>query len=119
MNAPVGRHLLIDLYGVDAALLGDASAIEQALHTAARAAGATAISATFHRFGAGLGVTGVLLLRESHISIHTWPELGFAAVDMFVCGAADTAAALAALRAGLPSARCAIRDERRGGAPIT
>ncbi|MBV8634118.1 MAG: adenosylmethionine decarboxylase, partial [Burkholderiaceae bacterium] len=88
-DSPLGRHVLADLQGVDVALLVDAAAIETLLTRAALAAGATPIFAKFHHFGAGQGVTGVLLLAESHISIHTWPEHGFAAVDAFMCGSAQ------------------------------
>jgi S-adenosylmethionine decarboxylase len=84
---PRGRHLLADFHGVAAGRLGDAAAIEALLRAAADAAGATPVAGHFHPFGPGLGVTGVLLLQESHISIHTWPEHGFAAVDVFMCGA--------------------------------
>lgn len=67
----------------------DADALESALRAAARKAGATVVDAKFHRFGKGGGVTGVVLLAESHMSIHTWPELEYAAIDIFMCGAAD------------------------------
>jgi S-adenosylmethionine decarboxylase len=68
------------------------------LRAAALAAGARILHGHFHTFGAGGGVTGVLLLAESHISIHTWPEERFAAVDIFMCGAARPELALAAIR---------------------
>jgi len=86
MLLPLGRHLLADLSGIDPALLIDPQHVERILLQAAQAAGATAIFGKFHHFGENAGVTGVLLLRESHISIHTWPEHGFAAVDAFMCG---------------------------------
>lgn len=79
-----GTHVLLDLYGVQR--LDDAAHLDAALRHAADAAGARIIGANFHHFGAGQGVTGVLLLAESHISIHSWPERGFAAVDLFLCG---------------------------------
>ena len=83
---PLGRHFLADLSGVDPVLLTDPRQVERILLQAAQVAGATAIFGKFHHFGENAGVTGVLLLRESHISIHTWPEYGFAAVDAFMCG---------------------------------
>ncbi|MEW6756141.1 MAG: adenosylmethionine decarboxylase [Candidatus Latescibacterota bacterium] len=81
----LGRHLLVDLYGCDPSLLDDPRGVEEALREAARAAGATVVGAAFHRFSPH-GVTGVLLVQESHLAIHTWPERGFAAVDLFTCG---------------------------------
>ena len=87
-HAASGVHLLADLHGVDPALLRDAAFIDALLRRAAEAAGARILHGHFHVFGDGGGVTGVLLLAESHISIHTWPESGFAAADIFMCGAA-------------------------------
>ena len=84
-NRALGQHLLVDLYECPASLLNDAERIEAALVEAARAAGATILDAVFHRFSPH-GVTGVLVIKESHMAIHTWPEYGFAAVDLFTCG---------------------------------
>lgn len=77
-------HLIADLRGGTG--LDDVARVEAALRQAASAAGARLIGLHVHGFGEGLGVTGVALLAESHISIHTWPETGHAAVDLFVCG---------------------------------
>jgi len=79
-----GRHLLADLHGCSG--LDDAELIERMLRDAAQAAGATLLDIRLHRFGPGQGVTGVALLAESHISIHSWPEHGYAALDIFMCG---------------------------------
>jgi S-adenosylmethionine decarboxylase len=97
MQKPVGRHLIADLQTCDAAALADPQLILQAMLAAAEAGQATVLQQHFHHFGAGQGVTGMLLLMESHISIHTWPEHGYAAVDLFMCGAANADAALAVL----------------------
>lgn len=86
MNHAPGRHGLLDLYDCPVARLRDESCLQQVLTAAAQAAGARILGSHFHTFGGGGGVTGVLLLAESHISIHTWPEHGFAAVDVFLCG---------------------------------
>ena len=79
-----GLHLIADLHGC--AGLDDLALIERALRAGAEAAGATILEVRLHGFGPGQGVTGVALLAESHISIHSWPEHGYAAVDIFVCG---------------------------------
>jgi S-adenosylmethionine decarboxylase len=80
----VGQHLIADLWGCHG--LADPAVIEDALRSAATAAGATLLDLKLHHFGPQQGVTGVALLAESHISIHTWPERGYAAVDIFLCG---------------------------------
>lgn len=82
----VGRHALLDAYGCTTELLRDARALESVLLAAAAQAGARVLHAHFHTFGGAGGVTGVVVLAESHISIHTWPECGLAAVDVFLCG---------------------------------
>ncbi len=87
MSHHPGDHGLLDLYGCPSALLRDEGYLKQALSDAASAAGAHILGGHFHTFGGQGGVTGVLLLAESHLSIHTWPEHGFAAVDVFLCGA--------------------------------
>lgn len=79
----IGHHLIADLR--DAQRLADAAHIEACLIAAAAAAGATLLEVRLHSFGEGQGVTGVALLAESHISIHTWPEYGTACIDIFLC----------------------------------
>lgn len=81
----LGKHILVDLYECPAELLNDVDHIEESMKKAARAANAAIVDANFHRFSPH-GVTGVLTIQESHLAIHTWPEYGFAAVDIFTCG---------------------------------
>ncbi|MBX9814616.1 MAG: S-adenosylmethionine decarboxylase proenzyme [Proteobacteria bacterium SG_bin5] len=108
-----GRHLLADLFGCPG--LDDAALIERALRDAAAAAGATLLDLRLHGFGPGAGVTGVALLAESHISIHSWPEHGYAAIDIFLCGRRhDPAAALDVLVARLGATRVAQQVIARG-----
>ena len=76
----------------------DPELIDRALRDAAEAAGATILHSHFHHFSPDGGVSGVLVLAESHISIHTWPERDFAAIDIFMCGACDPYHSLPALK---------------------
>ena len=105
----IGRHLLLEHWGGTT----DPARIEAALRGAAEAAGATVLSAHFHPFQGG-GLTGVLLLAESHISIHTWPEHDYAALDLFMCGAARLEAAADFLNASLAPTRTVRRLLMRG-----
>jgi S-adenosylmethionine decarboxylase len=88
MNPPQssGLHLIGDLHGCrcDSRLMRDAAYLQAFCEERVAAAGLTAVGALFHGFGAG-GVTGVVALAESHLSIHTWPESGYAALDVYVC----------------------------------
>lgn len=121
MNSPVhhssGTHLLADLHEANRDALADPAFIEDLLKRAALAAGAHIVYSHFHPFGPCLGVTGVVLLAESHISIHTWPETGFAAVDIFMCGRAVPSRALECIREGLAPAAVDVRDIARGNGP--
>jgi S-adenosylmethionine decarboxylase len=112
--APLGMHVLLDLHGVPGAVLTDCPLIEQVLLDAAAVAGARVLGSRFHPFGPGQGITGVLLLAESHISIHTWPEHGYAAVDVFMCGDARPMIAIALIRDRLGAARSSVRECPRG-----
>lgn len=114
MNA---RHLLIELHDCSTAQLNDADGIDRAMRAAAEAAGATVLSARFHRFSPQ-GVSGVVIIAESHLTIHTWPERGYAAVDVFTCGeTVDPWAALERLKADLGAARCEAVEMARGERP--
>jgi S-adenosylmethionine decarboxylase len=117
-HLPAGSHLLADLYGVAADALRDEGAIEGLLVRSARAAGATVLSSHFHRFGAGEGVTGVVVLAESHITIHTWPEHGFAAADIFMCGQARPQVALDVLLTAFDPASSDVKSVERGMASV-
>ncbi len=84
MNA-LGRHILVEFMNCKADVLNDVSIIENAMVEAAKIAGATVINSTFHHFSP-YGVSGVVVIQESHLAIHTWPEYRYAAVDLFTCG---------------------------------
>jgi S-adenosylmethionine decarboxylase len=107
-----GSHLIIDLW--DGEHFDDIAAIELALRRAVQAAGATLLHLHLHAFGSGGGVSGVAVLAESHISIHTWPERSYAAIDAFMCGAADPHDVVPILRHAFKARRIAITEQMRG-----
>ncbi|UTH75964.1 adenosylmethionine decarboxylase [Chromobacterium sp. IIBBL 290-4] len=117
MTKALGRHLLADFHDCPPAALADPAAVEAALREAARLAGATVLAGHVHHFGDGQGVTGILLLMESHLSIHTWPEHGYAALDLFMCGEPQLETALAHLAAALRPGRRETRLVERGRLP--
>ena len=84
MNA-LGKHLLLELNDCDPTLLNDINIIKSIMLAAANEAGATVLGESFHQFSPQ-GVSGVILIAESHLSIHTWPEHGYAGADIFTCG---------------------------------
>ena len=81
----MGRHCILELYQCDHEKLNDEAFIRTTITSSAKIAGATLINLVTHSFKPQ-GVTGLALLAESHISIHTWPEIGYAAIDVFTCG---------------------------------
>jgi len=81
----LGRHLLVELHGCQPELLKRVDVVREILVGAARACGATIVDVAFHEFNP-FGVSGVVVIAESHLSIHTWPEYRYAAVDVFTCG---------------------------------
>ena len=84
----LGNHILVEFMGCSPEIMNDVSAIERDMVGAAQKAGATVINSTFHHFNP-YGVSGVVVIQESHLAIHTWPEYGYAAVDLFTCGEMD------------------------------
>ena len=84
MNA-LGRHLLLELFDCDPDAITNLEAVKSALVEAARRAQATIVDVVFHEFNP-FGISGVVVIAESHLSIHTWPEYRYAAVDIFSCG---------------------------------
>ena len=91
-----GTHLIIDLWG--ASRLDNLEVVEQALRDAAIVSGATILNVDLHHFEPNGGISGVAVLAESHLSIHTWPEKGYAALDVFVCGDCKPQNAIPVLR---------------------
>ena len=107
-----GLHLLIDFF--DAKNLQDINLIETTMRDAASACGATVLEIKLHSFGENSGITGVAILAESHISIHTWPEINYAALDIFMCGACNPHLALPILRKTFEPKEEKISQQQRG-----
>jgi len=84
MNA-LGKHILVEFFQCDEQALNDVKHIREAMIEATRRSGATMVTENFHHFSPH-GVSGVIVIMESHLTIHTWPEYGYAAVDLFTCG---------------------------------
>jgi S-adenosylmethionine decarboxylase proenzyme len=82
---PLGQHLLLDLFDCDAKAISSLQIVKTSMLEAARRAGATVVNTVFHEFSPH-GVSGVVVIAESHLAIHTWPEHRYAAVDIFTCG---------------------------------
>ena len=108
-----GHHLLVDLWVSDPEPLRHVATWEALLPEACRASGATVIGHRFHQFQPE-GVTGIVLLAESHASVHTWPEAGLATLDVFTCGALDAHAIVDRIRAALSPVRERVTAVARG-----
>lgn len=107
-----GTHLLIDLWG--ATNLDQLEIVEDALKEAAEASGATLLHCHLHHFSPNGGISGVLVLAESHISIHTWPERSFAALDVFMCGECDPFKTIPILKRAFKPQRVDLDEQKRG-----
>ncbi len=107
----LGQHLLIECHGQHANL--NSEELAALLCEAAAAGGATVLFQHFHKFGGQGGVTGVLILAESHITVHTWPEYAYAAFDIFMCGEARPQDAAAVIVARFPTAQVEIKTVDR------
>lgn len=109
----LGRHVHLDLYGCPTELLAHPADSERILLAAAAAMGATVVGAHFHAFNPH-GVSGVVIIAESHLTVHTWPEHGYAAVDVFSCGVLDLDAGIALLEVDYQAKKKEIRAFDRG-----
>ncbi len=107
-----GTHLLVELWG--GRHLNDPDTLGNILCAAARAAKATVLHTHMHHFSPSGGVSGVVVLAESHVSIHTWPERDFAAIDLFMCGSCDPYDSIPTLRDALAPERMELSEHRRG-----
>ena len=111
----LGRHMLLELFSCDEKVLDDLAAIEAFMKEAARVSGATIVESVFHRFQPH-GISGVVVVAESHLAIHTWPEYGYAAVDFFTCGPGiDYWQAHNHLKQAFAAEDSEVREIERGG----
>jgi len=119
MKESLGRHVLAEYYGIDATLLDDVYQIERLMLEAAQEADATIVQVGFHHFSP-IGVSGVVVIQESHLTIHTWPEYGYAAVDIFTCGdTVDPRIAYDYLKEKLGAKESEVKEVPRGTLPRT
>lgn len=107
-----GKHLILDFWG--ARELDNPVLMEQTLRTCVEKAGATLLHIHLHRFSPSGGLSGVAVLAESHISVHTWPENGFAAFDIFMCGNTRPEFALDELKAAFAPQNVSVVEHLRG-----
>jgi len=114
MIQPIGRHLIVEYYNCPTEILDSQSLIELHMQEAARESGATIRSVNFHKFDP-LGVSGVVIIEESHLTIHTWPKIGYAAVDIFTCGdLIDPWKAHESLKISLKAQKSQVKELLRG-----
>ena len=107
-----GTHLIIDLFG--ARRLDDLKHIERTLKRCVEVAGATLLHIHLHHFTPNGGVSGVAVLSESHISIHSWPEADYAALDVFMCGEAKPHLAINVLKEAFGATDVVVKEHKRG-----
>ncbi|MBT4921577.1 MAG: adenosylmethionine decarboxylase [Rickettsiales bacterium] len=110
-HAP-GKHVLLDFWG--AKKITDLDFVQKTLIEVATECKATILDTKMHSFGEGVGITGVIILAESHISIHTWPEIDFCAIDVFMCGECDAVNAIEPLKRLFNPDKVIVQQYRRG-----
>jgi len=110
----LGRHILAEYYSCDISTLDNISLLEDCMREAVLASGATIIDTKFHQFSP-YGVSGVIVIAESHMAIHTWPEYGYAAIDFFTCGdSVDPWKAFEHMKKTLQPLTCSTKELKRG-----
>jgi S-adenosylmethionine decarboxylase len=109
----LGTHLIAELFNCNVFHINDVKKVEEVMMAAAELSSATIIKPFFHKFSP-YGISGVIVIAESHFTIHTWPEHGYAAVDVFTCGDLDYTAAVDHIKSELEAERCSIFQFQRG-----
>lgn len=110
----LGKHLIVELYDCDFDLINDVSQVEKILVEAVAISKATIVQPVFHQFSPH-GVSGVVVIAESHFTIHTWPEYGYCALDIFTCGELiDSDASLNYLQKAFKAGSLSVMEIKRG-----
>lgn len=109
----LGRHLLAEFYNCSSEVLNNENRIAEIMTAALELSKATIVKPFFHKFSPH-GVSGIIVIAESHLAVHTWPEYSFAAVDLFSCGNFDFIETLKFIRDSLKSDNYSIQDIKRG-----
>lgn len=107
-----GRHVIFDVYG--SPYCKDIKYVQQAMIEGVLEVGATIIDTNFHSFGDNYGFTGVIVLSESHASVHTWPEVQLMTFDIYMCGTCNPVKAMEVILSKLHHKRCEIVHLKRG-----
>jgi len=107
-----GTHIIVDLWGAKS--LDNLELMEATMRKAAKVAGATVLHVHLHHFTQGGGISGVAVLAESHISVHTWPERDFAAFDVFMCGDAKPESAISVFNEAFNPEKVNVSEHLRG-----
>ena len=110
----LGNHLIVEMYDCDTKIINNHDMVEDILVEAAKVAGAHVVSQVFHKFNPH-GVSGVVVISESHLSIHTWPEFGYCAIDVFTCGETiDNMKAVNYMKQMFKSKSVSVMEMKRG-----
>ncbi len=110
----LGKHVIAELYGCNTDIINNEELVENIMLESAELSGATIIKPVFHKFSPH-GVSGIIMVAESHLSIHTWPEYGYCAIDIFTCGnVIDNYAALEHIKTGFQAKSISIIEMKRG-----
>lgn len=117
MSKALGNHILVEFMNCDPQILNEVATIEKNMVEGAIKAGATVINSTFHHFSP-YGVSGVVVIQESHLAIHTWPEWGYAAVDLFTCGEIDAWISFDYLKKSFKSDSYSAIEMKRGSVSL-
>jgi S-adenosylmethionine decarboxylase len=107
-----GTHLLLELWGAEN--ITSLEKVEKALIDSIKACGATLLEMKLHHFSPNQGISGIAIIKESHISVHTWPEFGYAAIDIFVCGEINPYKAIPVLKKAFKPKKMQLMEVKRG-----